>query len=333
MKLTGLKSTFLMLQVGLACIAITGCQKPETFTLPGNVLPEMIGIPAGTFSMGDSFGEGGSDELPVHSVTLSAYQIGKFEVTNQEFADVLNWANDKGYLTAASTTTADAYGVRLFGVRLFGVRLLDVGDSDCQISYSGGQFVVDTRDGQSMADHPVVKVTWYGAAAYSNWLSEDQGLQACYHTSTWAYDSSKNGYHLPTEAQWERAAAWTGSSHNRYGNGSNSISSSDVNYSSNNPVGLSSFPYTSPVGYFSGSTSPAGAFDMSGNVWEWCSDWYDSGYYSTSPNTDPEGPTSGSFRVVRGGVWSFNASYCRSADRSWSYPADTDLIIGFRLAR
>lgn len=290
----------------------------------GDLTPgEMVSIAGGTFSMGDSFDEGSSAELPVHSVTLSGYEIGKYEVTNQEFADVLNWANDKGYLTTASTTTATAYGQEL----------LEVDSSYCQISYSGGQFLVDTRDAQSMADHPVVEVSWYGAVVYANWLSEDQGLQASYNTSTWAYDSTRNGYHLPTEAQWERAAGWTGTSHKRYGNGSDSISSSDVNYSSNNPLGLSSIPYTSPAGYFSGSTSPAGAFDMSGNVWEWCSDWYDSGYYSWSQGTEPEGPSSGSNRVVRGGGWGNAASICRSAYRSWNPPTDTNYFIGFRLAR
>lgn len=290
----------------------------------GQAIPaEMVSIAAGTFSMGDSFGEGDSDELPVHSVMLSAYQIRRYEVTNQEFADTLNWANGKGYLTTASTATADAYGVQL----------LDVDDSGCQISYSGGQFTVDTRDGQSMADHPVVEVSWYGAAVYSNWLSEAQGLQSCYDTSTWAFDSSKNGYHLPTEAQWERAAGWNGSSQNLYGNGGDTISSSDVNYARNNPLGLSAVPYTSPVGNFPAGSSPAGAFDMSGNVWEWCSDWYDSGYYSSSPSSDPTGPTSGSSRVRRGGSWDNIESVCRSALRGWSAPSNTDFRVGFRLAR
>jgi len=290
----------------------------------GEVTPgEMVSIPAGSFEMGDPFDEGSSDELPVHTVTLSAYEIGKYEVTNQEYADILNWAHARGYLDEASSTTADAYGVQL----------LDVDDGDCQISYSGSEFVVESRDGYSMAEHPVVEVSWYGAAVYCNWLSESQGLQACYDTSTWECDFSKNGYHLPTEAQWERAAAWDSAQnrHYRYGNGSDRISSATVNYDVNNPLGLSNYPYTSPVGYYTGVTSPAGCFDMSGNVWEWCNDWYDSGYYSQSPEHDPHNASTGAGRVLRGGPWFGDDWFCRSADRDWFSPTSTYYGNGFRV--
>jgi formylglycine-generating enzyme required for sulfatase activity len=261
---------------------------------------EMVSVAEGSFEMGDPWNEGGSGERPVHRVTLSAYEIGKYEVTNQEYADMLNWANANPY---------------------------------CQIGYSDGQFVVESRDGHPMAVHPVVEVSWFGAAAYCNWLSERQGLQPCYDTSTWACDFSKNGYHLPTEAQWERAAAWSGSSHSRYGNGSDTLSPSNATYYSSNPLGLSTYPYTSPVGYHNGASSPAGCYDMSGNVWEWCHDWYGGGYYGGSRGTDPEGPDSGSRRVRRGGSWDFYEYNCRSAFRYYGGPSNTYDSVGFRIAR
>ncbi len=302
-------------------IIVAGSGGPVT---PG----EMVSMGVGTFEMGDPWAEWAGDELPVHLVTLSAYEIGKYEVTNQEYADMLNWANTQGYLVTANSTTVDAYGVQL----------LNVDDSNCQISWNGSLFEVDTRDAISMTDHPVIMVSWYGAAAYCNWLSESQSLQPCYNTSTWDCDFSKDGYHLPTEAQWERAAAWNGSYHYRYGNGSDSISCVTANHYNGsdycNPLGLSINPntsYTSPVGYYTGASSPAGCYDMSGNVWEWCNDW-SKRVYTSSPVTDPEGPGSGTVRVIRGGSWINFDDGCRSALRSHSTYLPT-FTIGFRLAR
>ncbi|MCK5861539.1 MAG: SUMF1/EgtB/PvdO family nonheme iron enzyme, partial [Candidatus Hydrogenedentes bacterium] len=309
-----------LLSVVFSCQAYTK-ELAEGEPIEGEHAPvpgEMVSIAAGTFQMGDPWVEGKPSELPVHEVTLSAYEIGKYEVTNREYADVLNWANGQGYLTTVSTTTADAYGVQL----------LDVDASTCQITWTGSQFVVDTRDGHSMADHPVVEVSWYGAAVYCNWLSERQGLTPCYNTNTWACDFTQNGCHLPTEAQWERAAAWDGSKHYRYGNGSDSISSSSVNYEMNNPLGLSGDPYMSPVGYYSGASSPVGCYDMSGNVFEWCNDWW-SRDYTSSAVSNPEGPGFGTFRLLRGGSWFFfDVTFCRSAFRSFNFPDDTSCVLG-----
>ncbi len=296
-------------------------------------LGEMVSIPAGTFEMGDPFNEGNSNERPVHNVTLSAYQIGKYEVTNQEYADVLNWANERGYLDTASSSTATAYGQELLN--------LDedwAGYRSCQIAWNGLDFVVGTRDGHSMVDHPVVMVSWYGAAAYCNWLSMDAGMQVCYDTSTWTCDRTKNGYRLPTEAEWERTAAWesaSGGYHYRYGHGSDSISCDTVNCNPDghcNPLGLSSFPFTSPVGYYRGASSPAGCFDMSGNVNEWCNGWWQR-EYTSSPVTEPEGPEAGSYRSVRGGGWYSYGYYCRSTARGSSAPGLASNGIGFRVAR
>jgi len=288
--------------------------------------PQMVSVPAGSFEMGDPWGEAYERELPVHTVTLSAYEIGKYELTNGEYADVLNWALAQGYLTTtASSSTVTAYGQEL----------LDFGDPDCRISYSDGEFRVERRDGCSMEDYPVIEVSWYGAAVYCNWLSEANGLQPCYNTSTWNCDFSKNGYHLPTEAQWERAAAWDGSRHYRYANGSDSISCSVANYYDHgfcNPLGLGSYPYTSPVGYYTGAASPVGCYDMSGNVWELCNDrWYR--VYTSDPVTDPTGPSSGSHRVARGGSWGRDDKHVRTTMRGRFDPQTAAYHYGFRVAR
>jgi len=315
-------------------------------------LPEMISVPAGTFTMGrldtgtnDDTTYGTIDELPRHAVTLSAYEIGKYELTNQQAADVLNYALAAGNLMESDGVTPYTSGGDVYVNFGDPQMVLEVSSLYCQIEFSGGQFVVESRDGYSMADHPAVEVTWYGAVMYCNALSEIMGLGLVYDpTGTWAADFAENGYHLPTEAQWERAAAWDAgaSRHYCYGNGSDSISCATANYYNGsaycNPLGLSSYPYTSPVGYYDGtngtvdSPSPAGCYDMSGNVWEWCNDWWYR-VYTSSPVTDPEGPGTGSYRVLRGGGWHDIGYLCRSAIRNNYSPSYAYSHLGFRLAR
>ena len=318
-------------------------------------VPEMIPVAGSTFTMGrrddgDDGPYGFSNEVPRHDVTLSTYEIGKFEITNQQVCDVYNWANGQGYFTTVDATTAQA----------FGQELLDLDLSYSPIEYGGGVFSPETRTGlpgtttYSMGDHPAIMISWYGAVAYCNWLSEIMGLTPVYDTGTWTANFANGGYHLPTEAQWERAAAWDGSKHWIYSFTSDTLTGKDrcnyldFNPDFVNPLGLTSWPYTSPVGWFDGnntspnggiatqdSPAPVGAYDMSGNVWEWCHDWYASDYYTWGgpPWDDPEGPTSGTHRVRRGGSWFNEFYYCRSAYRSGSSPGGSYYHIGFRLAR
>lgn len=319
--------------------------------------PAMIPVPAGWFEMGRPYMDIGSGtEVPVHDVYLDAYQISKYEVTNQEYADVLNWAHSQGYL--ANSGGGDyTYGV----IYAFGQPVADTQSSHewSQINYSDGVFSVRYRTGHDnqslyMADHPMVMVSWYGAACYCNWLSEQQGLQPCYNLSTWTrYEPLRNGYRLPTEAEWERTAAWDGREHWRYGMRSESIDITQANYYIGsldyaNPLGMMSYPYTAPVGWYNGvnpaqlnapgtltvnAKSHMGAYDMCGNALEWCHDrWYRE--YTPEPVTNPIGPTSGSYRVVRGGSWINNSYYCRAAYRDDIYtPEIRNSYIGFRISR
>lgn len=309
--------------------------------------PDMITVPAGSFDMGDPWNEGHAAELPVHTVTLSTYEISRFEVTNAEYAAFLNSAMAAGDIIY-DTPSSTVYLTENSEDRLCVTH--SVGNPSSVIEYSDGIFTVLERDGYSMDNHPVLS-TWYGAAAYCNWDSRQQGHQVVYTESgTWPSDLSRNGYHLPTEAQWERAAAWEpGHGHWRYGFMGDTIDFSRANYAESgtnhaNPLNLNWWPFTSPVGFYSGTTtsrtgptvnspSPVGCYDMTGNFREWCNDWSDLNYYSHSPETDPEGPSAGTRRVHRGGSWRQLPVSCRTTERGDNPPDTWSRIHGFRVAR
>ena len=295
----------------------------------------MVLIPTGTFQMGDSL-DGESDALPVHTVTLSSFYMDKYDITNQQYCSFLNSAAVK--VIAGVVYASTDYN------NSFPYCYTSVADTYSQIAYSGGVFSVRTKGSRSMVNDPMIDVTWYGAAAYCNWRSQQEGRGQCYDLSTWTCDFTKNGYHLPTEAQWEYAARG-GLSGNRFPWGDvNTIShgqanyyneSGDYSYDLGPPWGYDPtwsaygiWPYTSPVGSF--PANGYGLYDMAGNVWQWCNDWY--GSYSSGSQTNPTGPTSGSWPVLRGGSWDEDAYNCRVADRAFDVPYDWDSIYGFRLA-
>lgn len=248
---------------------------------------EMISIPAGSFMMGNNGSEPYSDpwELPQHSVELAAYQIGKYEVTRGEYKQFMNAG---GY---SNPVYWSEDGLWWKGNR---VKPDFWDESQNWGNPPGGLTQTDS--------HPVVGVTYYEAEAFCNWA----------------------GGHLPTEAQWERAARWTGTHANVYPWGDtwqlqNCNSWTDTLYS-----GFQS----APVGSYPAGASPSGCQDMAGNVWEWCQDWCKSYPGSTSP-FDYTGRT----RIVRGGGWNSQDSLSRCAYRFASLPDVDRSYIGFRVAR
>jgi len=181
-------------------------------------------------------------------------------------------------------------------------------------------------EGWGKGERPIINVTWYDAIEYCNWRSEQEDLTPVYRISgsnvTANWDA--NGYRLPTEAEWEYAALSRGKKEKWAGTSSEDELSGYANY--DEKVGK-----TTKVGSYRPNNK--GLHDMSGNVWEWCWDWYDFDHYSFSDGaTDPRGPAKGSGRVSRGGSWRDYAGTCRAANRNGWLPGYSTRRFGFRLA-
>jgi formylglycine-generating enzyme required for sulfatase activity len=273
-------------------------QAPEGFSL----------IPAGEFQMGDALD--GMKDAPVHTVQVSAFYMGQYEVTKALWDKVRTWALQNGYTRWWHT--------------------LPIGEAKA-------------------AQHPVYSIDWYATVKWCNARSEMEGLTPCYSAGGKTYRTgmvnavacnwSANGYRLPTEAEWEKAARG-GLCGKRFPWG-DMISHDQANFknvgketyqtgsTSYHPTYMTVFgSYTLPVGSF--AANGYGLHDMVGNVWEWCWDFY--GSYPLASQANPRGATSDFFRVFRGGGWIYGADGCRVAVRGSGSPGCGNNI-GFRVAR
>jgi formylglycine-generating enzyme required for sulfatase activity len=249
-------------------------------------------IPAGTFTMGSPLTEvNRSTNETQYPVTLTAFRMSKYEITNTQYAAFLNAKS----IGSNGLYTAGAYPTQA----------LIYANSSWGLTYSGSQWVPVT----GYENAPVINVTWYGATEYATYISGT----------------------LPTEAQWEYACrAGTTTPFNT----GNFLTNLQANYNW-------AYPYnggTNTVTTYPGKTQTVGSYaanayglsDMHGNVWEWCADWY--GTYPTTAQTNPTGATTGSYRVLRGGSWNYNAEYCRSAYRKGNgLPSNNYNSVGFRV--
>jgi sulfatase modifying factor 1 len=277
-------------------------------------------IPGGSFTMGNCMdtNEGGSDELPLHTVNVSAFYMDTNLVSYTLWQQVYQWAITNGY-----------------------------------------EF--DNAGSAEATNHPVEYLYWYDCVKWCNARSEKEGLAPAYYTSaaqTNVYRTGRTnldsaavkwnaGYRLPTEAEWEKAARGGVSGHRFPWSDADTINWSRANYYASpgspsydvNPTAgydtnftSEVYPYTSPVGSF--APNGYGLYDMAGNLWEWCWDSYDSGYYSRAPGSDPRGAASGSYRVLRGGSWGYYASATRCASRLGTIvPNYGSVVSGFRCVR
>ncbi|MBN1810791.1 MAG: SUMF1/EgtB/PvdO family nonheme iron enzyme [Anaerolineae bacterium] len=230
------------------------------------------------------------DEQPAHDVTLDGFWIDQTEVTNAQYAAFLN-----------------AQGNQMAGEKTW----LNIEAEDCLIEKNGDEF----HPKSGYTDHPVIEVSWYGAAAYCEWV----------------------GARLPTEAEWEYAARgekgdvypWGHEFECSRGNFDDETTMDD--YVVPGGEGCDGYERTAPVGSFQDGASWCGALDMAGNVWEWVADWY--GDYPSGAQTNPTGAGTGDARVLRGGSWYHDPYYVRSANRYGKTPGWADGGAGFRCAR
>jgi formylglycine-generating enzyme required for sulfatase activity len=305
---------------GFAMVACTG--RHQVAWIAAAAPTGMVFVPEGIVVMGDGMtpSEGGSDERPAHALFTSAFFIGKGEVAKSEWDAIRTWALTRGYgFESAGSSRA--------------------------------------------ADHPVQSVNWYDTVKWCNARSEREGLTPCYYTTparTVVYRTGRvditnacvnwtaNGYRLPTEAEWEKAARGGAIGRRFPWWETNVITHARANYyafpyayayDANESAGYhpdyfsGEAPYTSPVPSL--SANGYGLYGAAGNVWEWCWDWHDASWYQNAASSadNVRGPATGSLRVLRGGCFGSTAWSCRVSRRLCDAPGLFYSDYGFRTVR
>ncbi len=238
-------------------------KRPESLREPISGM-EFVWIESGCFSMGSPEVEIGreDDESPMHELCLDGFWMGKYEVTQGQWQQVMG---------------------------------------------ENPSFFTPVKIGEIALTHPVERVSWLVVQQFLETLNEQ---------------SDNVTYRLPSEAEWEYAARAGSDTMYSFGNDLDKLKDHAwYSQNSNNK--------THPVGQ--GTPNAWGLYDMHGNVWEWCQDWYKNDYYAESPPKNPPGPASAEARVLRGGAWDSDSANCRSADRSWRAPDGWYIDFGVRI--
>lgn len=267
---------------------------------------KMILVEGGSFMMGNNLADGKTngdlDEKPVHKVTLNSFYICEHELTVKEYREYVkaenkNMPNPPNEEWMNSHVDTKKYYVSS-GKKWWGWNDLD----------------------------PIHNITWYEAVDYCNWLSKKEGLQQAYYKNEddgWELDLAKNGYRLPTEAEWEYAAIGGSKTQNFAYSGSNT------------PTEIAWFTDSGKQLHEVGKKAPneLGIYDMSGNSYEWCYDYYDNKYYEQKVNDNPLGPKVGTARVCRGGSFLGTTETLRITKRFYNSPDYKTQSLGFRVVR
>jgi formylglycine-generating enzyme required for sulfatase activity len=264
-----------------------------TGTLLGTDLNiETVTVTGGEFEMGDLFNEGEIDELPVHKVYLDDFEIGKYEITNNQFANFLNTYRSEIIING------EFKGEPIIFQTERGLKKIN----NKWIPIEGYEY------------HPVVGVTWYGAYEFCKFY----------------------GFRLPTEAEWEYAARSGGKSH-KFSQQEQIFYENLFNY--NEYIEFDSLKsshaitivHSENVGAY--PPNELGLFQMSGNVWEYCLDWYKWNSYQLETRNNPTGPWLGRYKVIRGGSFTNSVKGIRTFERSYIAPDQYSIDVGFRVAR
>jgi eukaryotic-like serine/threonine-protein kinase len=301
-----------LLQIWATGTAIAHNQMATAITLLTYAPPSETPRPSATATSTPTpaLGIGSTWTRPADGMTMVYVPAGTFTMGNtidQAMAECRKFRNDckDGWFTDEQpphSVSLDAYWIDRTDVTN-GMYALCVKAGACQAPSQSGSTTHTSYYGNPQYDnYPVIYVNWTDADAYCKWA----------------------GARLPTEAEWEKAARGTDGRLYPWGNDIPNKSLLNFNYN----VGD-----TTAVGIYPSGASPYGALDMAGNVYQWVNDWYDANYYASSPASNPPGPSTGTYRVLRGGSWYYDEDYTRSADRGGNDPAYALSSVGFRCSR
>ncbi|KYG75395.1 formylglycine-generating enzyme family protein [Roseivirga echinicomitans] len=316
---------FCLISLTFSCSNDDGPTKEEPITsdheLPNSII--LKNIPAGSFTMGGST----TGDAPSVSITLSKFQISEKEITNQQYIDFLNNAYLDGWITLSSQSTSDPCGTYTENMIVgagdapnAGQIFLQLGetggctsggesehiDNKSWISFNSSSSTFELLDA-TKGNWPVNWVKWYGANAFAQY-----------------YDVS-----LPTEAQWEYSAR--GGQQLDFPTDNGTMSISKANYNGDSPGVYNPNGHSVAVGSY--PANPFGLYDMGGNVWEWCQDYYSSSFYADA--TDPINTVAGadSKRVRRGGSWNYHKTTLLTYERASDFENRGNNHFGFRIVK